>query len=62
MIYIVSLRELEKDLINSNNNLSEVKSINHWKVANRVPFRIKKESKHEHYMIFLCIVDVNKDA
>ena len=29
IIYIVSLRELEKDLINSHNNLSEVKRINH---------------------------------
>ena len=29
MIYVISRRELEKDLINSHNNLSEVKSINH---------------------------------
>jgi hypothetical protein len=49
LIFLISQRESAKDLINSHQNLSEVKEITHYSVEIRVSYRIKKESKGEHY-------------
>ena len=48
IIFIISKREHEGNLINSHQNLDNVKKITQWKVAVRVSNRIKKESKREH--------------
>ena len=48
LIFIVSLRENEKDFLNSDQNVEDEINVLQWRVVYRVLNWIKKESKGEH--------------
>ena len=48
LIFIVSMRENEKDFLSSDKNIKDEINVLHWRVVYRVLNWIKKESKGEH--------------